>query len=61
MAENYSPYFKKEKIIKYIKNDYAIDNKIKINTKKIMSLGWKPKYSLKEGIEKTINWYKKNS
>lgn len=51
---------KKEKIIKYITNDYAIDNKIKINTSKIMSLDWKPKYSLKEGIEKTLNWYKKN-
>ena len=25
-----------------------------------MSLGWKPNYTLKEGIEKTINWYKKN-
>ncbi len=31
-----------------------------INTSKIKSLGWKPKYSLKQGIEKTINWYKKN-
>ncbi len=51
---------KKEKTIKYIKNNYTIDTKIKINTKKIMSLGWKPNYSLKEGIEKTINWYKKN-
>ena len=27
---------------------------------KIKSLGWKPKYSLKQRIEKTINWYKKN-
>jgi len=26
-----------------------------------MSVGWKPKYSLKEGIDKTLNWYKKNN
>lgn len=49
-----------KKIIEYIQNDYTIENKIKIDTKKIKSLGWKPNYSLEEGIEKTINWYKKN-
>ena len=51
---------KKKKLIKYIKTKPAIENKIMINTSKIKSLGWKPKYSLKQGIEKTINWYKKN-
>ena len=23
-------------------------------------LGWKPKHSLDQGLQKTINWYKKN-
>ena len=49
---------KKNKTIKYINNNYSIDNKIKISTKKIKQLNWRPKYSLKLGIEKTINWYR---
>ena len=27
---------------------------------KIMQLGWKPKYTLKKGLEITYNWFKKN-
>ena len=49
---------KKNKVIKYMNNNYSIDNKIKISTKKIKLLKWKPKHSPEEGIEKTINWYK---
>ena len=50
---------KKNKVIKYISNNYSIDNKIKISTKKIKYLKWRPKYSLKQGIVETLNWYKK--
>ncbi|MCD4694384.1 GDP-L-fucose synthase [bacterium] len=32
----------------------------KLNLKKLYSLGWKPKISLKKGIKKTIEWYLKN-
>ena len=31
---------------------------IKVNTRKLKRLGWKPLYSLKESLEKTINYYK---
>jgi len=31
-----------------------------LNVDKIKSLGWEPKIELKEGIESTYNWYKKN-
>jgi len=31
-----------------------------LNVDKINALGWKPKYSLREGLEHTIDWYKKN-
>ena len=31
-----------------------------LNVDKIKSLGWEPKISLREGIEKTYEWYKKN-
>ena len=27
---------------------------------KISSLGWKPKYKLKEGLEKSYEWFKEN-
>jgi GDP-L-fucose synthase len=32
-----------------------------LNVNKIKSLGWKPKIGLREGIEKTYEWYKKNA
>lgn len=31
-----------------------------LNVDKIKSLGWKPKYTLREGLEHAIDWYKKN-
>lgn len=31
-----------------------------LNVDKIKALGWEPKISLREGIEKTYEWYKKN-
>lgn len=31
-----------------------------LNVDKIKSLGWKPKIGIREGIEKTYEWYKKN-
>lgn len=31
-----------------------------LNVDKIKSLGWKPKIGLREGIEKTYEWYKEN-
>ena len=32
-----------------------------LNVDKIKSLGWEPKISLREGIEKTYEWYLKNA
>ena len=32
-----------------------------LNVDKIRSLGWEPKIGLREGIEKTYEWYKKNA
>jgi GDP-L-fucose synthase len=31
-----------------------------LNVDKIKSLGWEPKIGLREGIEKTYEWYKAN-
>jgi GDP-L-fucose synthase len=56
-----------------IKKITEFDGDIKFNTKKpdgmprklvdiskISLLGWKPKFSLEEGLKYTINWYRKN-
>ena len=32
-----------------------------LNIDKIKSLGWQPKVSLKEGIERTYEWYKRSN
>jgi GDP-L-fucose synthase len=32
-----------------------------LNVDKMKSLGWEPKISLREGIESTYQWYKKNA
>ena len=56
------------RILKIKKNFYVIKNDSKneiknqrLNFKKISrELNWKQKVSLTEGLEKTINWYKKN-
>jgi len=46
------------------KINFKIEKKIKetsylklISSKSKKKLGWKPKYSLKEGLTKTIEWY----
>jgi dTDP-D-glucose 4,6-dehydratase len=31
-----------------------------LNTEKIRELGWKPKTRFKDGIKKTLEWYKQN-
>lgn len=36
------------------------DKRYALSSDKIRALGWKPKYSLQEGIEQSVLWYKKN-
>lgn len=36
------------------------DENYALNGNKLKKLGWSPKYSFDEGLEKTIDWYKKN-
>jgi len=43
--------------IEYRKNEIFKRNN---NIEPLLKLGWKPKYSIEEGLKNTINWYKRN-
>lgn len=48
-------------LITYVKDRPGHDRRYAINCDKIKSkLGWKAKYSFKEGLNKTIDWYLEN-
>jgi len=52
---------KKEDEIEYINDRLGHDKRYAIDFSKIKrELGWQPKISFKEGIEKTVEWYKNN-
>ncbi|OZM56420.1 dTDP-glucose 4,6-dehydratase [Lottiidibacillus patelloidae] len=53
---------KSNSLIKYIKDRPGHDRRYAIDNSKITSqLGWKPLYTIEEGIEETIDWYVNNS
>ena len=52
---------KSQSEIEMIKDRPGHDRRYAINWHKIKSeLGWEPKYSFREALEQTINWYKQN-
>lgn len=51
-----------ENLIKYVKDRPGHDKRYAIDASKINNdLGWKPSVTFEEGLEKTIEWYLKNS
>lgn len=49
---------KSEELIEYVADRPGHDRRYAIDNSKITrELGWQPKYTFGEGIEKTINWY----
>jgi len=52
---------KPEKLIKFVKDRPGHDRRYAIDSSKIeKELGWKRKYSLELGLEKTVQWYVNN-
>lgn len=51
---------KDESFIDFVKDRPFNDKRYSIDTSKIRSLGWKQQHSFEDGLDKTINWYKKN-
>jgi len=50
-----------DEMIEYVMDRKAHDYRYAINFDKIKKeLGWKPKYTFEEGLQKTIKWYKDN-
>ena len=49
----------KKKVVEYVKDRAGHDFRYAIDHSKITKeLGWNPLYSFKEGLTKTIQWYK---
>ena len=48
-------------LITFVKDRPGHDRRYSVDCARIRRLGWKPKYSLKQELQKTIQWYQKNS
>jgi len=46
--------------IKYVNDRPGHDLRYSLNTDKIEKLGWKKKYSINDGLKKTVHWYINN-
>lgn len=54
-------YLKRPKsLIKYVTDRPGHDRRYSVDTSKVRALGWEPKWSLEEGLKKTIDWYVEN-
>ena len=53
---------KKNIVVDHVFDRPGHDLRYSLNSNKFRKkFNWKPKYSFKEGLEKTIKWYKKNN
>jgi dTDP-glucose 4,6-dehydratase len=51
---------KPESLIKFVKDRPGHDLRYSLRTEKMLKLDWKPKTTFKEGIKKTVEWYRQN-
>ena len=51
---------KDESLIEFVEDRPGHDLRYSLDSSKIRELGWKPKHSFKEGIRKTVEWYRQN-
>lgn len=51
---------KPETLLKFVKDRPAHDRRYSLDWSKIRNLGWHPKIEIQEGLEITVEWYKKN-
>ena len=48
-------------LITFVKDRPGHDRRYSVNSSKLRKLGWKPKYTIDEQLEKTIAWYNENN
>jgi len=51
---------KPKELIKFVTDRPGHDKRYALNVDKIKTLGWQPKHTFTEAIERTIDWYKNN-
>ncbi len=44
-------------LIQYVKDRLGHDRRYSLDTAKLRALGWKPRFSLDEGLRQTVEWY----
>jgi len=49
-----------ESFIKYVADRSGHDRRYSLDTTKIFSLGWKPRFNFRTAIRETVKWYKDN-
>lgn len=49
-----------DNLIEFIKDRPGHDQRYAVNTEKIKSLGWEPKYTFEEGLDRTVEYYLQN-
>jgi len=50
----------KDNLIEFVEDRPGHDVRYALDSSKIRKLGWRPKYSFKQALEKTISWYLNN-
>lgn len=48
-------------MIEFVRDRPGHDKRYSLNCEKLKALGWKPMYSLTQGLKETIKWYKQNT
>ena len=51
---------KSEDLVEFVGDRPGHDRRYSLSTKRLASLGWKPAFSLSQGLELTVKWYLKN-
>jgi dTDP-glucose 4,6-dehydratase len=48
---------KPESLLEYVVDRPAHDRRYRVNPSKLLSLGWRPRWTFSAGLEATLNWY----
>ncbi len=51
---------KPDSLIKYVVDRPGHDRRYSLGTEKLQTLGWKPQYTLEEGLRQTVEWFTNN-